>query len=103
MNLDDVLDDALSDDEIGNQYCNVTKYNLSNDVEELKNKCLINELDLIMEQLEHEQALISKKSNHHAYSVNRTILNSKAYHDKFDKLPLNKMFNNVCMKNLVDY
>lgn len=53
--------------------------------------------DGIMEQglyLQHEmldhEALISKKKNRHAYSVNREVVNSKEYHDKFERLPVNK-------------
>ncbi len=44
----------------------------------------------VMEQLEHEQPLISKKSSTNAYSVEREYVNSKAYHDKFERLPVNK-------------
>ena len=43
-----------------------------------------------VEQLESEQALISKKSGHNAYSVEREYVNSKEYHDKFEKLPVNR-------------
>ena len=42
------------------------------------------------EQLELEQALIYKKDRHNAYSVERTYVNSKQYHDKFEMLPTNK-------------
>ena len=42
------------------------------------------------EQLDLEQALIHKKDRHNAYSVERTYVNSKQYHDKFEKLPTNK-------------
>lgn len=45
---------------------------------------------MTIEQLGHEQTLISKKANKTAYSVDRNIVNSKVYHDKFEKLPLNK-------------
>lgn len=41
------------------------------------------------EQLDFEQALISKKDTHNGYSVERAYINSKEYHDKFEKLPLN--------------
>lgn len=45
---------------------------------------------LIIENLKHEQALISLKKNHSVFSVERNYINSKEYHDKFDKLPVGK-------------
>lgn len=39
-----------------------------------------------MEQLEHEQSLISRKSETNAFSVNRTFVNSIAYHHLYDEL-----------------
>ena len=43
------------------------------------------------ECLELEQALITQKNRHNAFSVEREYINSKLYHDKFEKLPLNKI------------
>lgn len=37
-----------------------------------------------------EQALISHKNKRNAFSVERDYINSKEYHDKFEKLPVNK-------------
>ena len=37
-----------------------------------------------------EQPLITKKNHKNAFSVERDYVNSKAYHDKFELLPLNK-------------
>ena len=37
-----------------------------------------------------EQALISKKNSHNSFSVEREYINSKEFHDKFEKLPLSK-------------
>jgi hypothetical protein len=42
------------------------------------------------EQIELEQALISKKEHHNAFTVERNYINSKLYHDKFEKLPVNR-------------
>ena len=50
---------------------------------------------LDMEQLDQEQALISKKKRKTAFSVERNYINSKEYHDKFTKLPVNKDLQNV--------
>lgn len=44
----------------------------------------------LSEQLDVEQPLISKKGIKNAYSVERNYVNSKAYHDKFEVLPVNK-------------
>ena len=49
-----------------------------------------NIIDLIHNQLDQEQTLISKKRISGAFSVERDIINSKVYHDKFEKLPVNK-------------
>lgn len=37
-----------------------------------------------------EQSLITKKKDKNMYSVNRELLNSKTYHDKFEQLPAGK-------------
>ena len=39
--------------------------------------------------LDFEQALISKKDSTNGYSVQREYINSKQFHDKFEKLPVN--------------
>ncbi len=69
MDLDDIFDDDVKDD-------------------------LLYESDSFFraEQLEMEMALISKKDarDHNAFSVNREYINSKAYRDKFDSLPVNR-------------
>lgn len=41
-------------------------------------------------ELEHEQALISAKKSKTAFSVERNIVNSYKYHEKFEKLPVSK-------------
>lgn len=38
----------------------------------------------------NEQPLITKKATRNSYSIERNYINSKAYHDKFEKLPVNK-------------
>ena len=38
----------------------------------------------------YEQSLISKKEFVNGFSVERNYINSKEYHDKFEKLPLSK-------------
>ena len=43
-----------------------------------------------LEQLELEQPIISKKSHFNAYSVEREYVNSKDYHDKFERMPVNR-------------
>jgi hypothetical protein len=43
-----------------------------------------------VEQLDLEQSMISKKSHFNAYSVERNFVNSKEYHDKFERLPVNR-------------
>ncbi len=54
--------------------------------------------DMLSESRKHnyefEQALISKKDKHNAFSVERNFINSKAYHDKFMKLPVSKKIGN---------
>jgi hypothetical protein len=42
------------------------------------------------EQLDVEQSIISKKTKFNAYSVERDYVNSKEYHDKFERLPVNR-------------
>jgi hypothetical protein len=42
------------------------------------------------EQLDVEQSIISKKTRFNAYSVERDYVNSKEYHDKFERLPVNR-------------
>lgn len=49
------------------------------------------DFEILMEQLEMEQPIISKKSHTNAYSVEREYVNSKKYHDKFERLPVNKI------------
>lgn len=61
MNLDDILDDEIQ---------NMSEY--------------------LHEELKHEQTLISLKKHHNIYSVERNYINSKEYHDKFEKLPVGK-------------
>ena len=39
--------------------------------------------------VENEQALITKKKCTNAFSINRKLVNSKSFHDKFALLPLN--------------
>ncbi len=67
MDLDDILDDE--------------RYEINH---------LANRTKILAEQLELEQVLISKKSEFNAYSVERGFVNSKEYHDKFEKLPVNR-------------
>lgn len=68
MDLDDILDEELELD-----------YDLKKDYL------------LYTEQLEVEQALISKKSSSNVYSVERQFVNAKEFRDKFDKLPVNSV------------
>ena len=51
--------------------------------------------ELELEQLDHEQALISKKKKRTVFSVDREFINSKAYHDKFEKLPISKEMQEI--------
>ena len=46
---------------------------------------------LIVEQLDHEQTLVSKKKDTNGFSVERNFVNSKAFHDQFEReiLPIN--------------
>lgn len=77
MGLDDLLDDSknsIEDD--------MMDYNLLDNIRQDRMK-------IFAEQLELEQPLISKKSYHNMYSVERNFINSKAYHDKFERLPVN--------------
>lgn len=75
MDLDDVFDE---------ERCNDCR----NDETYIKQ--LADRLNIIMEQLELEQPIISKKSHFNAYSVERDFVNSKEYHDKFERLPVNR-------------
>lgn len=54
------------------------------------NETISDELALTTEQLDSEQALIHKKDKHNAYSVERAYINSKQYHDMFEKFPVSK-------------
>lgn len=42
------------------------------------------------EQFELEQSLISMKHEKNVFTVNRELINSKLYHDKFEYLPVNR-------------
>jgi hypothetical protein len=70
-------DDILDDDRYDERNDNLTQIQLS-------------EEKLIMEQLDLEQPIISKKLHFNAYSVEREFVNSKEYHDKFERLPVNR-------------
>ena len=48
--------------------------------------------------LSNDQAMVSKKDIHNAYSVNRKLINSKVYHDKIYKLPISKNAKNKIYK-----
>lgn len=50
----------------------------------------IDKIKVLMEQLEHEQGLISRKISTSAFSVERDYINSAMYRLKFDKLPLSR-------------
>ena len=82
MDLDDILDDERYENSHNDNFIN---YQLLEDISQLDNRTKI-----FVEQLELEQALISKKSGFNAYSVEREYVNSKEYHDKFEKLPVNR-------------
>lgn len=47
-------------------------------------------LDLIHNEFDQEQALISKKNTNYVFSIEREYVNSKSFHDKFEQLPLSK-------------
>ena len=86
MDWNDVFDDELFDDE---------RYDYNNLENDLNNSQLFedafkNNTIMIVEQLELEQPIITKKLNYNAYSVEREFVNSKAYHDKFEQLPVNR-------------
>ena len=49
-----------------------------------------------------EQPLISKKKNIDGYSVERNYINSKEYHDKFQKLPVNKNVQEALFEDYID-
>lgn len=49
--------------------------------------------------LQEEDVKISKKDSENAYSVNRELVNSKAYHDKFEKLPFSKSSKEALYSN----
>ncbi|HEM3698783.1 TPA: minor capsid protein [Streptococcus suis] len=49
--------------------------------------------------LQEEDIKISKKDSDNAYSVNRELVNSKAYHDKFEKLPFSKSSREALYSN----
>lgn len=64
---DDVFDDVFEDDRYDSQ------------VPDRDEK-------MLMEQLEYEQSLISRKLETNAFSVDRTFVNSIEYHRLFDEL-----------------
>ena len=66
---DDVFDDVFEDDRYDSQ---------GPDSDE----------KMLMEQLEHEQSLISRKLETNAFSVDRTFVNSIEYHRLFDNLEM---------------
>ena len=47
-------------------------------------------LSFCSNEMDMEQSLIKENSIHNAFSVERDYINSKAYHDKFEKLPINR-------------
>ncbi len=60
------------------------------DLRSKKNKsCILKKEEKHLLQMELEQTLISKKSTGNIFSVDRDYVNSKAYHDKFEQLPVN--------------
>ena len=50
------------------------------------------------EEIDQEQPLISKKEKRTVFSVEREFINSKAYHDKFDKLPVSRELQTIIYK-----
>jgi hypothetical protein len=77
MDLDDFFDDD--------------KYSNRNDDNVAQSKSDLTDVaSLLVEQLDLEQSMISKKSHFNAYSVERNFVNSKEYHDKFERLPVNR-------------
>lgn len=55
-----------------------------------KSVFLKNNKRFFSEQLDLEQPIISKKEHFNAYSVERDFVNSKEYHDKFERMPVNR-------------
>lgn len=49
-------------------------------------------------ELDHEQALISKKKTTNIYSVERNYINSSQYHEKFEKLQVSKNLQEALYK-----
>lgn len=92
MDWDDILDDDRYDDGRDSRDDNFINYQLLDDVAQLESdaRCITDEVKVLMEQLELEQPIISKKSHFNAYSVEREFVNSKEYHDKFERLPVNR-------------
>lgn len=67
MDLDDILDDERAEE--------------NNDGDQ----------DLWLQvEFDHERSLISEKTTHNVFSVERNYVNSKEYHDKFEKLLVSK-------------
>ena len=92
MNLwDDILDDNRCNDG-RDKTVDFRNNQLLDDIIQLQvnGQNILDEAKVLMEQLELEQAIISKKSHFNAYSVEREYVNSKSYHDKFERMPVNR-------------
>lgn len=98
MDLDDILEEEITDNElecndecleynnrdIEGAYIETNKeYTEEREIDETLEALFLNKLTL-------EQPLIFKKDIKNAFSAERDYLNSKEYHDKFEKLPVNR-------------
>jgi hypothetical protein len=91
MDLWDDIEDDIRKDGMSNEV-DFINHRLLDDVGELQRveQKIFDEEKILMEQLELEQPIISRKSHFNAYSVEREYVNSKEYHDKFERMPVNR-------------
>ena len=92
MDLWDDIEDDIKKGDSRNDEVNFRNHQLLDDIEQLQadGQGILNEVKVLMEQLELEQPIISRKSHFNAYSVEREYVNSKEYHDIFERIPVNR-------------
>lgn len=92
MDLWDCIEDTRKDNKRSISKTDFIDHQSLNNVSHLQadGERSADEVKVLMEQLELEQPIISRKSHFTAYSVEREYVNSKEYHDKFERMPVNR-------------
>jgi hypothetical protein len=89
MDWDDILDDERWDDDLEGTLSEDERSDAASEDDALLKELTVG-LQMSLEQLEHEQPLISRKETSNLFSVERELINSREYHEKFEALPVSK-------------